>query len=200
MLTKEAKKITQSLTRTSKMPGLSYSLPAWACQTGSKLRKIKGTPCFSCYALKGNYIRYPKIKEVQYKRLDSITNPLWVEAMAVQIKNQKYFRWHDAGDIQSVEHLRKIFAVAILTPNTKHWLPTQERKYLLEVDQSEVPDNLIIRLSGSKINGSIPNAWEHTSSVVTENPKCPSVNQDGKCMDCRMCWSKDIKNISYGKH
>jgi len=200
MLTKEAKKITQSLTRTSKMPGLSYSLPAWACQTGSKLRKIEGTPCFSCYALKGNYIRYPKIKEVQYKRLDSITNPLWVEAMAVQIKNQKYFRWHDAGDIQSVEHLRKIFAVAILTPNTKHWLPTQERKYLLEVDQSEVPDNLIIRLSGSKINGSIPNAWEHTSSVVTENAKCPSANQDGKCMDCRMCWSKDIKNISYGKH
>lgn len=200
MLTKDAKKITQSLTRTSKMPGLSYSLPAWACQTGSKLRKIKGTPCFNCYALKGNYIRYPKIKEVQYKRLDSITNPLWVEAMAVQIKNQKYFRWHDAGDIQSVEHLRKIFAVAILTPNTKHWLPTQERKYLLEVDQSEVPDNLIIRLSGSKINGSIPNAWEHTSSVVTEKAKCPSANQDGKCMDCRMCWSKDVKNISYGKH
>lgn len=200
MLTKEAKKITQSLTRTSKMPGLSYSLPAWACQTGSKLRKIEGTPCFSCYALKGNYIRYPKIKEVQYKRLDSITNPLWVEAMAVQIKNQKYFRWHDAGDIQSVEHLRKIFAVAILTPNTRHWLPTQERKYLLEVDPKEVPDNLIIRLSGSKINGSIPNAWEHTSSVVTENAKCPSANQDGKCMDCRMCWSKDVKNISYGKH
>lgn len=200
MLTKDAKKITQSLTRTSKMPGLSYSLPAWACQTGSKLRKIKDTPCFFCYALKGNYIRYPKIKEVQYKRLDSITNPLWVEAMAVQIKNQKYFRWHDAGDIQSVEHLRKIFAVAILTPNTKHWLPTQERKYLLEVDPNEVPDNLIIRLSGSKINGSIPNAWEHTSSVVTENAKCPSANQDGKCMDCRMCWSKDVKNISYGKH
>ena len=50
MLTKDAKKITQSLTRTSKMPGLSYSLPAWACQTGSKLRKIEGTPCFSCYA------------------------------------------------------------------------------------------------------------------------------------------------------
>tara|TARA_B110000037_G_scaffold164920_1_gene186522 strand:- start:147 stop:749 length:603 start_codon:yes stop_codon:yes gene_type:complete len=200
MLTKDAKKITQSLTRTSKMPGLSYSLPAWACQTGSKLRKIEGTPCFSCYALKGNYVRYPKIKEVQYKRLDSITNPLWVEAMAVQIKNQKYFRWHDAGDIQSVEHLRKIFAVAILTPNTRHWLPTQERKYLLEVDPKEVPDNLIIRLSGSKINGSIPNAWEYTSSVVTENAKCPSANQDGKCMDCRMCWSKDVKNISYGKH
>ena len=41
MKVKEAIKITDSFTRTSKMPGLSYSLPAWACQTGSKLRKVK---------------------------------------------------------------------------------------------------------------------------------------------------------------
>ena len=38
---KEAKAITGSLTRTSKMPGLSYSLPAWECKTGSKLRRLK---------------------------------------------------------------------------------------------------------------------------------------------------------------
>ena len=52
MKVKEAKQITGSLTRTSKMPGLSYSLPAWECKTGSKLRKIKGSVCASCYALK----------------------------------------------------------------------------------------------------------------------------------------------------
>lgn len=63
----EAKKITDSLTRTSKMPGLSYSLPAWACQTGSKLRKVKTSPCYGCYALKGNYKRYPAIKAAQYR-------------------------------------------------------------------------------------------------------------------------------------
>ena len=90
MLIKDAKKITYSLTRTSKMPGKSYSLPAWACQTGSKLRKIEGTPCFSCYALKGNYIRYPKIKEIQYKRLESINHPLWVDAMATQINEDVF--------------------------------------------------------------------------------------------------------------
>ena len=39
---KKAKLITGSMTRTSKMPGLSYSLPAWECKTGSKLRKVKG--------------------------------------------------------------------------------------------------------------------------------------------------------------
>lgn len=138
MLIKDAKKITESLTKTSKMPGKSYSLPAWECKTGWKLAQIEGTPCFSCYAKKGNYTRYPKIKEVQYKRLKAIDNPLWVEAMAVQIKD-KYFRWHDAGDLQSIEHLRKIFEVCRLTPNTLHWLPTQERQFILGVDENEIP-------------------------------------------------------------
>ena len=61
MKVKEAIKITGSMTRTKKMPGLSYSLPAWECQTGSKLSKIPDTPCFDCYAKKNNYIRYPAI-------------------------------------------------------------------------------------------------------------------------------------------
>ena len=47
MKVKEAKEITGSLTRTSKMPGLSYSLPAWECKTGAKLRKIPGSVCAS---------------------------------------------------------------------------------------------------------------------------------------------------------
>ena len=80
------------MTRTSKMPGLWYSLPAWACQTGAKLRKIPGTPCFGCYALKGNYIRYPAIKKAQYYRLDSLVHDSWVTAMVTQIKRQKFFK------------------------------------------------------------------------------------------------------------
>ena len=54
------------MTRTKKMPGLSYSLPAWECITGAKLRKVKGSVCAGCYALKGNYTRYPAIKAAQY--------------------------------------------------------------------------------------------------------------------------------------
>ena len=69
MKVKEAKKITGSMTRTKKMPGLSYSLPAWECITGAKLRKVKGSVCAGCYALKGNYTRYPAIKAAQYYRL-----------------------------------------------------------------------------------------------------------------------------------
>ena len=199
MLVKDALKITDSFTKTSKMPGLSYSLPAWECKTGWKLAQIEGTPCFFCYAKKGNYTRYPAIKEAQYRRLDAINHPDWVEAMAAVIKRQKWFRWHDAGDLQSKEHMQKIIEICKLTPDTKHWLPTQERQYLPAPE--EVPDNLIIRLSGAKVDGAAPKAWPHTSTVVTDgNPTCPSGTQGNKCLDCRACWDKKVKNISYGKH
>jgi len=199
MLVKEAKLITDSLTGTSKMPGKSYSLPAWECQTGAKLRKVKTSPCYGCYALKGNYTRYPAIKAAQYRRLDSLTNPLWVDAMVAQVKRMKVFRWHDAGDVQSHEHMAKILEVARLTPDTKHWMPTQERPYL--PDPAVVPDNMIIRLSAAKVDGSAGNTWAHTSTVVTDGSEtCPSGSQGGKCLDCRACWNKEIPNISYGKH
>ena len=116
MLVKEAIKITDSFTKTSKMPGLSYSLPAWECKTGSKLRKIKNSVCSMCYALKGNYTRYKAIKAAQYRRLDATKDPRWVDAMAAVIKRQKWFRWHDAGDVQDQQHLNKIFEICRLTP------------------------------------------------------------------------------------
>ena len=199
MKVKDAKLITGTMTRTSKMPGLSYSLPAWECQTGSKLRKVKVTPCYGCYALKGNYIRYPAIKKAQYYRLASLKHDSWVTAMVAQVKRQKWFRWHDAGDVQSVEHMTKILEVCRQTPLTRHWLPTQERRYL--PSGNTVPNNLVIRLSGSKVDGPSPSAWPHTSSVVTKGgATCPSAQQGGKCRECRACWPKSIKNVSYGKH
>jgi len=200
MKVNEALKITDSFTRTKKMPGLSYSLPAWACKTGQKLAKIPGTPCFGCYAMKGNYTRYLAIKAAQYRRLEAISSPLWVDAMVTVIKRQKYFRWHDAGDVQGPEHMQKILEICRRTPNTKHWLPTQERQFLPAPE--EVPANLVIRLSRSKIDGPAGNAWTHDSGVTTDDSKrtCPAPTQGGKCGDCRVCWNKNIKSVIYGKH
>ena len=83
---KEAKKIIVSLSKPDKMPGFAYGIPAAECKTGAKLRLIPNSVCAGCYALKGNYARFPAIVQAQYKRLESIQNPLWVEAMAVVIK------------------------------------------------------------------------------------------------------------------
>ena len=61
MLIKEADKIIISLSKPDKMPGFAYGLPAPACKTGAKLVKVPGSVCSGCYALKGNYTRFPAI-------------------------------------------------------------------------------------------------------------------------------------------
>ena len=199
MKVKEAIKITEGFTRTSKMPGLSYSLPAWECKTGSKLRKVKGSVCASCYALKGNYTRYPAIKAAQYRRLEAMKHPDWVQAMAAVIMRQKWFRWHDAGDVQDQQHLQKIFEICRLTPETRHWLPTREAWIKDHLDKA--PANLVIRFSPPMVNQRAPESWHNSSMVVDKGfHTCPAPAQGGKCLDCRKCWDPDIKVVSYGKH
>ena len=112
MKTNEAIQITHTLSKPSKMPGFAIGIPAKECKTGSKLRKIKGSVCYGCYALKGCYV-FPDVQAAQYKRLRAISHPLWVEAMAQQInsKKSKVFRWHDSGDVQDLQHLKKIYEV-----------------------------------------------------------------------------------------
>ena len=195
---KQAQAITGSMPRTSKMPGLSYSLPAWECKTGSKLRKIKNSVCSACYALKGNYTRYKAIKAAQYVRLASLNSELWTAAIVTQIKRQKYFRWHDAGDVQDVQHLNKIYEVCRLTPGTKHWMPTREAWIKDHLDSK--PDNLVIRFSAPMIDQAAPASWPNSSEVVTEGATCPAPQQGNSCGDCRNCWNPEIKTIKYGKH
>ena len=197
MLVKEAKEITGSLTRTSKMPGLSYSLPAWECKTGSKLRKVKDSVCSMCYALKGNYTRYKAIKAAQYVRLKSIKDSRWIEAMTAQVQRSTYFRWHDAGDVQDLAHLKKIYAVCEATPNTKHWMPTREAWVKDHLDSK--PANLVIRFSPPMI-GQENTTWPNSSMVVLKDASCPAPSQGNSCGDCRACWDPSVKVVSYGKH
>jgi len=127
MNTKEAWDIVGGLSKPSKMPGWAYGLPAKECKTGSKLRQVKGSTCYDCYALKGCYV-FKVVQDAQYRRLASIKHPLWTGAMSLLInsKKSKEFRWHDSGDVQDEDHLMKIFAVCKLTPETSHWMPTRE--------------------------------------------------------------------------
>ena len=202
MLKKEASKITGGLSAPGKMPEGSYNLPAVACQTGAKLREVPGTPCWGCYAFKGRY-NFPNVQAALGRRLDSLTHPQWVQAMAVLIKGKKFFRWHDSGDLQGPEHLKKIFEVCKLTPETMHWLPTQERKLLQYLDPAIIPPNLLIRLSNAKNDTKPGRAWDHWSTVVT-TPRaghvCPAPDQGNNCGDCRACWSRDVYEVQYKIH
>ena len=196
MLKKEAERITGGLSAPGKMPEGSYNLPASACQTGAKLRKIKDTPCYGCYAFKFRY-NFKPVKKALARRLKSLTHPRWVEAMTTLVKKKKHFRWHDSGDIQSVKHLINIFEVCKNTPATMHWLPTQERKYL---PLGSYPANLVIRLSNAKNNTQPGQAWTHWSTVVDHGGDCPASKQGNICGSCRRCWSRDVKHVTYPKH
>ena len=199
MKKKEASKITGGLSAPGKMPEGAYSISALHCKTGAKLRQIPGTPCWGCYALKNRYIMPIQAAALE-RRFQSLGHPLWVQAMAVLIKGKKFFRWHDSGDLQGAWHLKNIFEVCNRTPDTQHWLPTQERKYL-PLPGSTIPKNLVIRLSSSRINGPEPKAWTHSSSVVTDGSEtCPAPKQGGKCLSCRACWNPAVKHVKYGKH
>ncbi len=201
MLIKKAKEITGGLTYTTKMPGPSYNTPASRCITGAKLRNVKNSVCSSCYALKGNYKRFPKVEEALERRFQSLGHGSWIEAMATLIKKHKYFRWHDAGDIQSMQHLENIFEVCRLTPETQHWMPTRESQFLKDLDPDTIPTNLIIRMSSHMIDQPPVTFWPWTSTVTSgHDASCPAPKQGNKCGDCRACWNRSVPSVSYGKH
>ena len=206
MLKKEAKEITGGLSKPSKMPGPAYNLPAAACQTGAKLALVPGTVCHGCYALKGRY-RFTNVKTALARRLEALGHPDWVKAMTVLIKGEKFFRWHDSGDLQSVAHLKAIFEVCNNTPETSHWLPTREARYL-PLNHDSIPKNLTIRFSSHKIDQPPVKSWPWASTVYSHDApiygatsvSCPALKQGNSCGACRACWDRKISNVTYPKH
>lgn len=202
------------LSNASKMPGYGYSLPAADCIVGGRLRSIKDSTCSKCYAHKGNY-RFGNVQAALRRRAQAIVKPLWVEAMAELISRRSrkvpYFRWHDSGDLQSVDHLARICAVADLTPQIAHWLPTREYRIVSEYVESggAFPDNLCVRMSAHMIGGHVP-TFPRLRGLVTvstvsrdgyeEAHECPARHQDNHCGDCRSCWDRDVEHVDYHLH
>jgi hypothetical protein len=206
-----AQSVCGSLTQTSKMPCKSYSLPTEACKTGFKMAKQAGSVCADCYADRGLYAVFAnRVKPAQFARLDSLTDPRWVESIVALIDDDDYFRWHDAGDLQGLWHLENIARVAQLTPRTKHWLPTREyavvKNYIAK--HGSLPKNLMVRLSAmypDKV-ALVPASLKGVKNITTSNvhtikplgKECIAPTQGGECRDCRACWGSSV--ISYKLH
>src|SRR5438445_8895372 len=109
-MSREDLSITGGLSKPGKMPGPAFGLPAHACRTGARLASTEGSVCGACYATKGRYFTF-RVQNALAKRLERIDDPRWTEAMTRLVGRRAaragYFRWHDSGELQSVEHLLK---------------------------------------------------------------------------------------------
>ena len=215
-----ADRITGGASRPSKMPGLSWNIPATLCKVGSKLRNVPNSTCSGCYALKGRYM-FPNVQNAMNKRLDLYnkahengTITRWYEAMAYYAnsrRSKRFFRFFDSGDLQSLQMLHDLCIVAQMAPNTKFWLPTREYGIVREFVRGgyRVPDNMVIRLSSPMVDAftyphitgwGITYSAVHTNAPTTGAFVCPANTQEGKCGDCRVCWSSKSLLVSYPKH
>ena len=230
-----AKTIAGSLGEPSKMPGPSYGLDAWKCSVGNILADVSGSTCSHCYARLNFYKFYWPAKIARARRHAALSHPLWAEAMIAQVMfhmadgGEPFFRWHDSGDLQSLDHFENICAVADATPRVSHWLPTREygivRQFLVE--GGRIPWNLAVRLS-SHWNGEppqVPPELAHlpTSTVHFERGKPVQVgprrnstvecraglrettdvqgkNVSSFCGSCRACWTTSVQHVSYPIH
>jgi hypothetical protein len=203
---KEAKVIVGTgLGNPSKMPGHSFGLSALDCKTGSKLRKIEGSVCANCYAMKGCY-QWPGVKSGHKKRLKASWGSDWQSAMVRLIGHYErsgYFRIHDSGDFQSADHVLAWFVVCRRLPKIRFWVPSRERRFIKEaLRQEQCPKNLIIRVSDNMVDKRDAPGWAtHTSGVVSDGSgTCHASHRGGACGDCRRCWDKRVKRVTYNLH
>lgn len=194
---------TGGLSAPSKMPCHGWSISAKICRTGSKLRKVKGSVCSGCYALKGRYV-FPNVEAAMERRLECIRRDpaAWAAAMIKSINKtgDKFFRWHDSGDLLGVNHFRLLCEIAKFMPHVQFWLPTREKQYIT----NSAPANLVVRVSAPMIGEAFVSwrtKYSNTSSVnAGVGYSCPAPNQGNKCLDCRACWSGSVVNVDYTAH
>jgi hypothetical protein len=142
---------------------------------------------------------------------------LWVDTMAQLLSKETYFRWHDSGDLQSVEHLKLVVAVCKRTPHVMHRMPTKEVKLIRRYVQtvSKLPFNLVIQLSSPMVNDRLDvskEEWAYGMQVATVYTNaaaayadgkifvCPATTERKSCDDCRACWDPNMTNIAYMLH
>jgi hypothetical protein len=196
------------LSQTSKLGCKSWSLEAFSTCPGAI-----GTdgevvdPCKVCYA-RGGFYHMPDAIALRHRNKEDWQSDDWVSRMVKALKRQTRFRWFDSGDMYSVSLAEKILAVMQQTPHVKHWLPTRMykfAKYQGIIDAMRQLDNVVVRASSDSVKGEILENQSHSSTIVPSagagiGYECPAYKQEGKCLDCRACWSKSVPVISYPYH
>lgn len=216
------------LSETTAMSCYSWSLPAVASCPG-RVANNSNDICYGCYAQIGRY-GLPQIMDTQAARLAWTIESLktkrekeWITTLVMAIRKvtknqprkQRYFRWHDSGDIFSPTYCRMIIEVCKRTPEVRHWLPTRSwRLPWVDVirELASLP-NVIVRPSALTFDDAAPvvDGLGKGSTAITSLdrlPKghrlCPKTTanyQEASCksVGCRRCW-ESRQPVAYYVH
>lgn len=198
------------ISTTSKLDGVrSWSLQARETCPGSIGRDGQLVPaCAGCYAVGGNY-RYPNVKAPRVENREDWQRPEWVADMVAALRNDRFFRWFDSGDMYAIGLAEKILAVMEATPDVRHWLPTRMHKFpkfAAVIARMRALPNVVVRASSDSVTGEYT-AGVHGSTIVPSIDAvpagatlCAAANNAGKCGPCRACYSKDVAVVAYVAH
>jgi len=202
--------MTVKLSKTSKLDNVrSWSLQAVETCPGSIDPATGGLvpACQGCYAIGGNY-RFDNVKAPRIFNREDWKRDAWVSDMVDALRNDRYFRWFDSGDMYDARLAKKMYLVMLNTPDVKHWLPTRMHKFskftaILAAMQA-LP-NVMVRASSDSVTGAYT-PGVHGSTIVPslDAPAgvtiCHAATNEGKCGPCRACYSKDVAVIGYVAH
>lgn len=208
----EAQNNIVMLSDTSKLGVKSWSLQALnTCPASIDSNGNLVDACSGCYATAGNY-RFSNVKAVREYNKQVWQNDNFVNDFIAKLDTESYFRWFDSGDLYSLELAKKIYEIMKQTPHVKHWLPTRMHKFSkfhsILKDMQALP-NVVIRLSSDSITGEKVNSdLIETNSTILPSELiegyngfiCPAYNQDGKCLTCKACYSKEVETVAYIAH
>jgi hypothetical protein len=198
-----------NISKTSKLDGVrSWSLEARETCPGAIAGNGELVPaCAGCYAIGGNY-RFANVKKPRAENRDDWKRDEWVGDMIAALRNDRYFRWFDSGDVYALPLAKKIYLVMLNTPDVKHWLPTRMHKFDkfkgILAAMSALP-NVMVRPSSDSVTGEFTPGL-HGSTILPDAiapagvTLCHAATNAGKCGPCRACYSKDVPVIGYVAH
>tara|TARA_Y100000114_G_scaffold141452_1_gene147228 strand:+ start:1458 stop:2069 length:612 start_codon:yes stop_codon:yes gene_type:complete len=132
----------------------NFSIPAYKSQTG-KITCPFADKCIKfCYAQKGNYKRFPSVRNGMEKKYELTKQNNFIDLMNKEIKRKKpdFVRVHDSGDYYSPKYLNKWLTIAKDNPNVKFYSYTNSIKFVK--DLKSIPNNFdfIFSDSGKQVN------------------------------------------------
>jgi hypothetical protein len=153
----------------------------------------------------------PVVRDAQERRLATIEADLeaWKVNMrdllsrkyARKVGDDRVFRWHDSGDLRSVEHLEAIVWIAEELPTIRFWLPTKEYG-IVRSWKRPLPDNLVVRVSAPMVGKrtKLPDGMQGSTVGAGTGFRCGAYTRGGKCGPCRACWKKTEEWVDYPQH